>query len=421
MTAEETFSNITTSPPPPGSTPSLVTTNESTSTNDKITNFLGVEECTLPTNTTTQSTCPIRIESSSLSSITSDVVSQSSIVGTGLSTPPSAVSSATSSCSNLQNAGGGTTSIVTTKDSRKTFEIEDVMDITGMQDDLSCEGSTDSLPDAQQHQQEPGLQTPESQTSTKDGDSVGVVSHSGLESLSSQSIQSDPLQLSNDEITPSYSQIDGASSHTILTSPPTTMLTPPIQQPTIQKISQTQMQPPVTSIPSYVPPPPVQPLPSMTNFPNHTLLEEGFAKFLYYMKMMLQDPSMNELLHQLETYFATPGQSPVHTMFSTNVSLTTHVPPAQVPSSDVPLTYGPVTQSLSNNVPSTYVQWTHVPPGQVPSSDVPLTYGPGPQVLSSNVPSTYVQMTHVPPPQVPLTHVPSTVPSRDSYQPMVSY
>ena len=419
MTTEETFGTITTSPPPPGSTSSLVTTNENTSTNDKITNFLGVEECTLPTNTTTQSTCPITLESSSLPSMTSDIVTQSSIVSASLSTP----SSATSSYSNLQNAGGVTTSVVTVRDSRKTFEIEDVKDISGMQDDLSCEGSTDSFSDLQQHQQEAGLQTPESQTSTKDGDLGGVGSQSGLESLSSQSIQSDPLQSSNDEITPSYSQIDGTSSHTILTSPPTTMLTPPTQQPTLQKIPQTQMQPPVTSIPSDVPPPPppVQPLPSMTNFPNHNLLEEGFAKFLYYMKMMLQDPSMNELLHQLEIYFATPGQSPVHTMFSTNVSLTTHVPPAQVPSSDVPLTYGPVTQSSSSNVPSTYVQWTYAPPAQVPSSDIPLTYGPVPQALSSNVPSTYVQLTHVPPTPVPMTHIPSTVPSHDSYQPMVSY
>ena len=356
-------------------------------------------------------------------SITSDVVSQSSITGvtsimsTSLSAPPSVVSSATSSCSNLQNAGGVTTSVVTVRDSRKTFEIEDVMDISGLQDDLSCEGSTDSLSDSQR-QQEPGLQTPDSQTSTKDGDSGGVVSQSGLESLSSQSIQSDP-QLSNDEVTPSYSQIDGVASHTTLTSPSTAMLTPPTQQPTLQKISQPQMQPPVTSIPLYVPSS-VQPLPSMTNFPNHTLLEEGFAKFLYYMKLMLQDPSMNELLHQLEIYFATSGQNPAHTMFSTNVSSTTHVPTTQVPSSDVPLTYGPVTQSSSSNVPSTYVQRTHVLPTQVSLSDVPLTYGPVTQALSSNIPSTYVQWTHVPSTQVSLAHVPSTVPSHDNYQSMVS-
>ena len=353
-----------------------------------------------------------------------------SIVSSSSSAPPSVVSSATSSCSNLQNAGGVTTSVVTVGDSRKTFEIEDVLDISGLQDDLSCEGSTDSLSDSQQHQQEPGLQTPESQTSTKDGDSGGVVSHSGLESLSSQSIQSDPPQLSNDEVTPSYSQIDGVSSHTTLTSPPIAMLAPLTQQPTLHKISQPQMQPPVTSIPLYVSPS-VQPLPSMTNFPNHNLLEEGFAKFLYYMKLMLQDPCMNELLHQLETYFATSGQSPVHTMFSTNVSSTTHVPPTQVPSSDVP-----VAQASSSNVPSTCVQWTHVPPTQVPSSDVPVaqasssnvpstyvqwTHVPSTQVPLAHVPSTQVPLAHVPSTQVPLAHVPSTAPSHDGYQPMVSY
>ena len=199
-----------------------------------------------------------------------------SSVATGnsyLSTTSSAISSASSSYSNLQPSGTVTPNTITVEAPHKKFEIEDVID----PETLSTESSTENLIPDDKAEPKNEVTPTESSTIIKDDESTSI------------ELSTPPTY--SDEDTLTYSRVKEMESSS-KPHPPTTTNQPMYSPYSVQQVE---------------PPPPLLLSPFSRVPPTHgTLLEnplayDGFMKFMYYMKLLFEDPSITALLQQITT------------------------------------------------------------------------------------------------------------------------
>lgn len=237
--------------------------------------------------------------------------------------PPTTSSFLHSAGTSSLTSVGSQSSVLQSAESSKKFEIEDVemspVSSTSTKDSLSGENSAENL------FQETGLATPDSRSSYRD-ETVR-----GLESASGNSIQS------SDNYTESQvSEPDGflASHHgeppitsmSVYSSPPTSPPTNARSRTSAAPILSSQQTQPQYHLKnpssSFAPPisPPTKDIPK-------DLLAQGFSKFLFYMKCLLQDPQMGDLLHHLENRFKddVPDIPPEATLTQSQVQQPTSV------------------------------------------------------------------------------------------------
>lgn len=256
--------------PPPSSSSS----SDSKSTQDSITVFH---------SSTLLPTCPLGTgDKGTLGDTPSSVATGNLYPPHNLSATSSVISSASSSYSNLQPSGTVTPNITTVEVPSKKFEIEDVID----PETLSTESSTENLIPDDKVEPKSEVMPTEPSTIIKDDESTSVEVTTSL--------------TFSDEDTLTYARVKEVESSS-KPHPPTSTNQPMYPPYSVQPV---EPPPPLLLSPfSRVPP-------SHGNLLENPLVFDGFMKFMYYMKLLFEDPSITALLQQITINTNTGSNQP---------------------------------------------------------------------------------------------------------------